>query len=84
MKQKERIRYRPEYDQHVLGHNLKRLRMRKGLSVKEVAEYMREGHVQTIYKWERGGSYPQADKILALMELYEATVEEVVEGSHVR
>ena len=45
---------------------------------------MREGHVQTIYKWERGGSYPQADKILALMELYEATVEEVIEGSHVR
>ena len=76
-------RYRPEYNIKIIGDNLKKLRKRKSMSVREVADYMREGHVQTVYKWERGGSYPQADKILALMELYDATLEDVVGGSHI-
>ena len=33
---------------------------------------MQLGTVQTIYKWERGDGLPQADTLLALMQLYGA------------
>jgi transcriptional regulator with XRE-family HTH domain len=61
---------RPEYDFKIIGRNLRRLRIRQKLSVEDVREYMQLGTVQAIYKWERGDSLPQADSLLALMELY--------------
>ena len=35
----EQVRYRPEYDLKVIGNNLKRLRLGKGLSVDEVRKW---------------------------------------------
>ncbi len=69
---------RPEYDMKVVGHNLRRLRMAKHLSVDDVREYLCLGSVQAIYKYERGKSYPQADTLLALMELYNANIYDIV------
>lgn len=60
--------YRPEYDLKVIGRNLKRLRMVKGLSVEEVREYLRLGTPQAVYKYESGKGYPPADTMFALME----------------
>ena len=71
--------YRPEYDMEVVGKNLKRLRENKELTVEEVREYLRLGSVQAVYKYERGESYPQADTMFALMQLYGASVEDIVE-----
>ena len=71
--------YRPEYDMEVVGKNLKRLRENKALTVEEVREYLRLGSVQAVYKYERGESYPQADTMFALMQLYGASVEDIVE-----
>lgn len=64
---------RPEYDFKVIGNNLKRLRLANGMTVEEVREYMQLGTVQSIYKWERGDGLPQADSLIALMQLYGAT-----------
>ena len=61
---------RREYDFHVIGSNLKKLRIMNNLTVEYVREYMQLGTVQAIYKWERGDCLPQADSLLALMELY--------------
>lgn len=63
---------RPEYDFKVIGNNLKKLRLANRLTVEEVREYMQLGTVQSIYKWERGEGLPQADSLIALMELYGA------------
>lgn len=71
--------YRPEYDMEVVGKNLKRLRENNALTVEEVREYLRLGSVQAVYKYERGESYPQADTMFALMQLYGASVEDIVE-----
>ena len=49
------------------------------LTVEEVREYLRLGSVQAVYKYERGESYPQADTMFALMQLYGASVEDIVE-----
>ena len=72
------MKYRPEYDLKVIGENLKRLREEKQLSVKYVKEYLRLGSVQAIYKYESGKGYPQADTMLALMELYGADIKDII------
>ena len=69
---------RKEYDLKVVGANLKRLREQKGYSVAEVRDYLQLGSVQAVYKYESGKNYPQADTLLALMELYDVTVDEIV------
>ena len=61
---------RPEYDFKVIGNNLKAMRLANRLTVEEVRDYMQLGTVQAIYKWERGDGLPQADTLIALMELY--------------
>ena len=72
------MRYRPEYDRNLIGKNLRRLREAKNLSVEEVKEYLRLGSVQAIYKYESGQSYPQTDTMFALMELYEAELNDII------
>ena len=69
---------RTEYDLKVIGRNLKRLRMQNHLTVEQVREYLCMGSVQAIYKYEAGMGYPQADTLLALMELYQVGVKEIV------
>ena len=69
---------RTEYDMKVIGRNLRRLREKKHLSVEQVREYLCLGSVQAVYKYEAGAGYPQADTLLALMELYNAGVNEIV------
>lgn len=44
----------------------------------EVREYLCLGSVQAVYKYEKGKSYPQADTMFALMELYEANLYDIV------
>lgn len=61
---------RPEYDLKTIGNNLKKLRVANGMSVEEVRAYMQLGTVQSVYKWERGDGLPQADTLIALMQLY--------------
>ncbi|MCR4815337.1 MAG: helix-turn-helix domain-containing protein [Lachnospiraceae bacterium] len=69
---------RPEYDLKTVGANLRRLRKAKGLSVEEVREYLMIGSTQAIYKYENGKSYPQSDTMFALMELYGATIYDII------
>ncbi len=72
---------RPEYDKRVVGENLRRLREGHNLSVDDVREYLCLGSVQAVYKYEKGKSYPQADTMFALMELYGASLYDIV-GYH--
>lgn len=72
------MKYRTEYDLKVIGRNLKRLREQKHLTVEQIREYLCLGSVQAVYKYEAGMGYPQADTMLALMELYGVGVDEIV------
>ncbi|MCR5747039.1 MAG: helix-turn-helix domain-containing protein, partial [Lachnospiraceae bacterium] len=72
------MKQRPEYDMHVIGRNLRRLREANKLSVEEVREYLCLGSVQAVYKYESGKSYPQTDTMFALMELYGADVHDII------
>lgn len=72
------MRHRREYDLKMIGRNLKRLREERQLSVEDVREYLCLGSVQAVYKYEAGQNYPQADVLMALLELYEADFRELI------
>ncbi len=74
------MKYRTEYDLKVIGKNLKRLREQHHMTVEQLREYLCLGSVQAIYKYEAGVGYPQADTMLALMELYGVGVNEIVKS----
>lgn len=74
------MEHRTEYDLKAIGRNLKRLRESRHLTVEQVREYLCLGSVQAVYKYESGTGYPQADTLLALMELYGAGVDDIVRG----
>lgn len=72
------MKFRREYNMKNIGNNLRRCRENKHLTVEDVKCYLRIGSVQAIYKWEEGKNYPQADTLLALMELYEIGVADLL------
>ena len=69
---------RREYNIHVIGNNLKRLREANGYSVEEVRQYLCLGSVQSIYKYEYGINYPPGDTLIALLELYHAEIADLL------
>ena len=72
------MKHRPEYNNKLIGKNLRKCRQAKNLSVEQVREYLRLGSLQAIYKWEEGRGYPQTDTMFALMELYEIGLQDLL------
>ena len=73
------MKTRREYDLKIIGRNLRRLRQSKGYTVTDIMHYLRYASEQAIYKYERGAGYPYADTLLALMDLYGASVDDLVD-----
>ncbi len=69
---------RKNYNNQVIGNNLKKLREQNGLSVEEVRQYLGLGSVQAVYKYEYGTSYPPGDTLIALLELYNADIDDLL------
>lgn len=72
------MKYREEYDNNILGRNLRRLRIENSLSVEEVQKYLRFSSPQAVYNYEEGIRIPPGDNLIALMELYGAEVSDLV------
>lgn len=66
------------YDIRVIGENLRRLRLSAGYSVRDIRDYLGLVSVQSIYKFEKGLCMPQAEHLLALMELYDVDAHQLV------
>lgn len=61
------------------GNRLYELRKQKGLSQEELASRLNVTR-QTISKWELGESTPDMDKLVLLGELFEISLDELVQG----
>lgn len=72
------MRHRREYDIKLVGQNLRRLREANHFTVEEVRAYLQLGSVQAVYKYEAGRSYPPADAMFALMQLYHADLYDIL------
>ena len=71
----------PIIDKKRTGIHLRRIMDERGLSVKDVQQYLGLGSIQSIYHWLNGISMPTIDNLYALSELFQLTVDELVCGN---
>ena len=60
------------------GQNINRLRIRAGLSVKDLQNVFGFATPQAIYKWIHGTSMPTIDNMVILASVFGVTINEIV------
>ena len=68
----------PIIDLTATGDNIKRLRIERGLTVRDLQKYFGFEEPQAIYKWQRGQSLPTVDNLYALGNLLGITMDEIL------
>ncbi len=71
----------PTIDVKATGARIKQLRMERGLTIRDVSEYMGFTTEQAVCKWQRGDSLPTVDNLYALSKLYGTTMEDILVGN---
>ena len=61
----------PVIDLVATGDNIRRLRMERGMTVRDLQNYFGFEEPRAIYKWQKGESLPTVDNLYALGALFE-------------
>lgn len=72
----------PLIDKRETGINLRRIMDKRGITVKEVQEYLGLGSVQSVYHWLNGISMPTVDNLYALSGLFQVPIAAIVTHIH--
>lgn len=70
----------PTIDVKATGARIKQLRKERGLTIRDVSEYMGFSTDQAVCKWQRGDCLPSLDNLYALSRLYGTTMEDILVG----
>ena len=73
----------PLINKRETGINLRRIMDERGISPKDVQEYLGLGCVQSVYRWLDGINMPTIDNLYALSELFQVSIDEMVRGNRV-
>lgn len=68
----------PVIDLIATGNNIRRLRMERGLTVRELQSYFGFEEPRAIYKWQKGESLPTVDNLYALGTLFEVPMDQIL------
>ena len=68
----------PVIDLVATGNNIRRLRLERGLTVRDLQRYFGFEEPQAIYKWQRGESLPSVDNLYALGNLLETPMDQIL------
>jgi len=60
------------------GHNIDRLRSRKGLSVRDMQEEFGFTSPQAIYKWIHGSTLPSIDNLVILSKVLGVSMDDII------
>ena len=71
----------PLIDKKETGINLRRIMDRRGVTAKDVQQYLGLGCVQSVYRWLDGINLPTVDNLYALSELLQVPIDELVRGN---
>ena len=71
----------PIIDRKRTGIRLRRIMDERGLSVKDVQQYLELGSVQSVYHWLNGLSMPTIDNLYSLSELFQMPIDDLVCGN---
>ena len=63
------------------GVNLRRIMDMRGITPKDVQEYLGLGCVQSVYRWLDGINMPTIDNMYALSELLQVPIDAIVRGN---
>lgn len=68
----------PVIDPVATGANITRLRMERGLTVRDLQAWFGFEEPQAIYKWQKGKSLPTVDNLYALGVLLDVPMEQIL------
>lgn len=71
----------PVIDMKRTGQNIKEIMQRRGMTVKNVQEFLELGAPQSIYHWLDGRNMPTIDNLYALSELFRLPVDAILKGN---
>ena len=71
----------PLINKRETGINLRRIMDMRGITAKDVQEYLGLGCVQSVYRWLEGKSMPTIDNLYALSELLQVPIDAIVRGN---
>ena len=63
------------------GGNLRRIMDKRGISAKDVQEYLNLASVQSVYYWWNGTNMPTIDNLYALSQLFRVPIDAIVRGN---
>ena len=68
----------PVIDMTATGMNITRMRIRAGLTVKDLQAVFGFSTPQAIYKWQRGTALPTVDNLVVLAAVFGVRIDEVL------
>ncbi len=71
----------PLINKRETGVNLRRLMDMRGVTAKDVQQYLGLGCVQSVYRWLDGINMPTIDNLYALSELLNVPIDAMVRGN---
>ena len=63
------------------GVNLHRIMDKRGITPKDIKEFLNLGSIQTVYNWCNGLNMPTIDNLYALSQLLQVTIDEIICGN---
>jgi transcriptional regulator with XRE-family HTH domain len=68
----------PVIDMTATGMNITRMRIRAGLTVRDVQDIFGFATPQAIYKWQRGTALPTVDNLAVLAAVFGVTIDDIL------
>ena len=68
----------PMIDLVATGNNIRRLRLERGLTVRDLQSYFGFEEPRAIYKWQKGESLPTVDNLYALGNPFEVPMDQIL------
>ena len=75
------MKQHPVLDIYRTGQKIKQIMQKKGITVKEVQQYLGLETPQSIYHWFNGRNMPTIDNLYALSELFAVPVDAMLSGN---
>ena len=63
------------------GVNLHRIMDKRGITPKDIKEFLNLGSIQTVYNWCNGLNMPTVDNLYALSQLLHVPIDEIICGN---
>lgn len=71
----------PLINKRETGINLRRIMDKRGITARDVQEYLGLGCVQSVYRWLDGINMPTIDNLYALSEFFQVPIDTIVCGN---